>query len=308
MVNPWMLDFERTVPKKFVHKSAIAEVLIADSLMVSDGSFLAASQWPRQHHFYPLAEGRGLLGLLAETMRQGIFVICHQHLEVPLGRCFLMDRLVVTLQGSIPTSSIAATEVAVKFKLDQLVHSAGELRTLTFDAEFSAAGRVFGSGRGELRIVKSAIFDRLRAGRGQSSSALMSAGGEPESIAVPVSGDCWKVRIPFKHPVFFDHPLDHVPGMLIIEAIVQSVQSLHGNVTELTHFDGTFKKFIEFEPDIYISRTPKCPDSIDDLRADALAEEEFVVTQGVETVAVVRARISHTLASLGYRDRLELRV
>ena len=308
MVNPWKLDFERTVPKKFVHKSAIAEVLINDSLMVSDGSYLVASQWPRQHHFYPLAEGRGLLGLLAETMRQGIFVVCHQHLGVPLGRHFLMDRLVVTLHGSVPTSAVNATEVAVKFKLDQLVHSAGELRTLTFDADFSAAGRVFGSGRGELRIVKSAVFTRLRTGRSQTSSALMGAGSDPESIAVSVSGDCWKVRIPFKHPVFFDHPLDHVPGMLIIEAIQQSVQSVHGNMTELTHFDGTFTKFIEFEPDIYISRTPKSPESVDDLRVDALAEEEFRVIQDVNTVAVVRARISHTLASLGYRDGLELRV
>jgi hypothetical protein len=58
-------------------------------------------------------------------------------------------------------------------------------------------------------------------------------------------------------PTFFDHPLDHVPGLYMLEAIQQvsiaaACQQLgvdHSQVT-LSEFHLSFQKIAEFQPDV----------------------------------------------------------
>ncbi|WP_415940302.1 AfsA-related hotdog domain-containing protein, partial [Streptomyces sp. 039-1] len=45
-----------TVPKEFVHRAALAEVLLTGRTRLSDNRFQVTAQWPRSHSFYtPIA-------------------------------------------------------------------------------------------------------------------------------------------------------------------------------------------------------------------------------------------------------------
>jgi 2-oxo-3-(phosphooxy)propyl 3-oxoalkanoate synthase len=57
------------------------------------------------------------------------------------------------------------------------------------------------------------------------------------------------------HPTLFDHPLDHVPGMLSIEAVRQAVQSEAPRAL-LTGVDVTFARYIEFDAPCWIDMYP----------------------------------------------------
>ncbi|MDX6330113.1 MAG: 2-oxo-3-(phosphooxy)propyl 3-oxoalkanoate synthase, partial [Streptomycetaceae bacterium] len=52
-------------------------------------------------------------------------------------------------------------------------------------------------------------------GRDRPRDVVLSATGTP---------DVWQLRVDPTHPVLFDHAVDHVPGMLIVEAIRQAAQ------------------------------------------------------------------------------------
>ncbi|WP_189704676.1 ScbA/BarX family gamma-butyrolactone biosynthesis protein [Streptomyces anandii] len=48
----------------------------------------------------------------------------------------------------------------------------------------------------------------------------------PETFLEP--GDTWALHVDQSHPVFFDHPSDHVPGMLLLEAVRQASRAALG--------------------------------------------------------------------------------
>ncbi|WP_268254571.1 AfsA-related hotdog domain-containing protein, partial [Streptomyces humidus] len=61
----------------------------------------------------------------------------------------------------------------------------------------------------------------------------------------------------FSHPVLFDHPADHVPGMLLLEAARQSAHAAtHPRPGLPTSLDATFTQYVELDTPCWIDRTP----------------------------------------------------
>src|SRR5687768_5464612 len=94
MGSPRELSFEQTVPRALVHRAALGEVYVADSLQSGDGEFVLAIQIPRAHCVWfdrrvpyhdPLST--------AEAARQGVYVVVHRHIGVPPGLTFSLRRL-----------------------------------------------------------------------------------------------------------------------------------------------------------------------------------------------------------------------
>ncbi|WP_190180020.1 ScbA/BarX family gamma-butyrolactone biosynthesis protein [Streptomyces naganishii] len=57
-----------------------------------------------------------------------------------------------------------------------------------------------------------------------------TAGEEPgqDAVAGLEPGEVWALHVDQSHPVFFDHPSDHVPGMLLLEAVRQASRAALG--------------------------------------------------------------------------------
>lgn len=58
----------------------------------------------------------------------------------------------------------------------------------------------------------------------------------------------WQLRVDTRHPVFFDHPLDHVPGMLLLEAARQATARVLGCSSPVpSSIAGEFKRYVELD-------------------------------------------------------------
>ena len=75
-----------TVPKEFVHRAAVAEVMLTSWKRQDDTRFTVTAQWPRAHSFFtPSGDGLHDPLIAAETVRQVGSLLAHAEYGVPLG-------------------------------------------------------------------------------------------------------------------------------------------------------------------------------------------------------------------------------
>ena len=113
---------------------------------------------------------------------------------------------------------------------------AGRLRNLTLRIRLSAEGREFARADGVARILSSAAYRAVRSrARGDMSSVpedIRLTAVDPGRVGAPSPQDVLvavdargAVRIapadPY-HPFFYDHPSDHITGMILIGAVQQT--------------------------------------------------------------------------------------
>lgn len=261
--------FEQPVPRRFVHRASVAEVLLTG--FAEDNrpdTFLLAAQWPRGHSFYRTARGVHDPLLFAETIRQAGLLISHLGYKVPLEHSALMRNLSyeVTSAGlgcaGTPTNLIlSATCQNVRFRKDVLVGF-----QITTVLRRGLELEPVGIGRGELQCITPAAYRRLRGGAGAVSPPTDLA-ALPEPVAPALVGkdaradvvlsrteaeNTWLLRCDTAHPVLFDHPVDHAPGMVLIEAMRQAAHSmLYPQRTAMVRLNATFERYVELaEPTV----------------------------------------------------------
>ncbi|MFE9427059.1 ScbA/BarX family gamma-butyrolactone biosynthesis protein [Kitasatospora sp. NPDC006697] len=256
-----------TVPKELVHRAAVAEVLLTDWVRIDENRFTVFAQWPRSHSFFtPLHGGYHDPLIAAETIRQVGALLAHAEFEVPLARHFLMWDLEVAVRpeemlvGDTPASleiDVLCTEVKVR---------GGQLAALRYETVLRQDGQVVATGGASYTCVSQPVYQRLRGeqlteggqrvlpltaptapqnvGRMSPMDVVLSPIGEPNR---------WQLRVDTRHPVLFDHPTDHVPGMLMVEAARQASHAALGApaVLPLT-VACEFTRFVELDSPCYI--------------------------------------------------------
>lgn len=257
------LTFESTVPRAFVHRRSVAEVLLTDSTQLDPADrFLLAAQWPRAHAYFQPRAGRHHTMLFTETVRQAAIFLAHKYFGVPLGHRFVMGEI----GARVDTAALATatgTDVVVEATVGDRIHRDGNLAKYAVALTFRIDDREVGTGSGTAQVLPPAVYDLARW-RTRDSDAIGSpvlgepvshlAVGEPNSTNVVLSpGEHWlELRIDERHHIFFDHPCDHVPGMLMLEAVAQAGRVLLGlpdaHVAELR---ATFRRF--GEPDVPVA-------------------------------------------------------
>ncbi len=94
-----------------------------------------------------------------------------------------------------------------------------------------------GRGSGHLSVIEPDAYDRLRGLDGAIPVPLTpGAATTPELVGRDHTSDVvltptrrpgsWLLRTDARHPVLFDRPADHAPGMLVLEAARQAAQLL----------------------------------------------------------------------------------
>ncbi|MEV0778246.1 ScbA/BarX family gamma-butyrolactone biosynthesis protein [Streptomyces sp. NPDC050433] len=242
------LSYDATVPRALVHRASIAEVFVTDSTETGEDTFVVAAQLPRAHMIgesFPLYD----FSLMIEVVRQAGVLIAHRHLEVQLGSAFIFRNLTLRTTafeslriGSRPAN--ARIKVSVRTRRNR----AGRLQGFTFIGEIEVDGRPAMRGEGGLLILSKAAYQAMRSRRQSPdhpgfllprfTAAEPSHVGRRDSrnvfVTEPVADagrfGCQLV-VDTSHPHVFDHPLDHVPGHLQMEAArqlaVAAVARLH---------------------------------------------------------------------------------
>ena len=273
------LSFERTVPRSLVHRAALAEVYVADSLQIAEDEFALAVQVPRAHCVWfdrrvpyhdPLAT--------AEAARQGVYVIVHRHIGLPVGLTFSLQRLELSVEDLDGYRDVGAPlQGILTLRITEQTRSGGTLGSMTLKGDIAVDGEVLVRVGGDVVFLSSDDFAALRAyqrRRNPPESAPPPAVGPALDAAAcgrldrrnsvlgepPADGDRFPLVVDQQHPSFFDHGYDHAPGPLIVEAYRQAaIVAAHGAgalpspVCALVGLSAFFKDFAELDARIEVS-------------------------------------------------------
>ncbi|MGA4846488.1 ScbA/BarX family gamma-butyrolactone biosynthesis protein [Streptomyces sp. G5(2025)] len=228
-----------TVPKELVHRAAVAEVLLTGWERRDEAHFTVAAQWPRGHSFFTPVNGTHYDPLMVtETIRQVGSLLAHAEFSVPLGHQFLMQDLEVavrpqylSLEGVPASLELEVTYTEVKQRRQS--HAGAR-----YEAVVRRDGHIVATGGASYTCVGPEVYQRLRGSRlaGERPPLRLTAPVSPQSVGrmspmdvvlSPLAGaNRWQLRVDTRHPILFDHPVDHVPGMVLIEAARQATTAV----------------------------------------------------------------------------------
>jgi 2-oxo-3-(phosphooxy)propyl 3-oxoalkanoate synthase len=245
--NAFDLSFEQTLTRSSVHKKSLENVFLTEVRAYGDDCYICGARVPRLHRFFNDSKRPPDLDILfyTEVGRQASVAISHAFLDAGHDRAFIFEQSEAELTDILWDSDRAASSgsaIAVEVKLlEKEKRKNGEIiRVLAKYTMYGEEGVVF-RGSGSWSLQPRSVLERLRR-RAPRIAPLPNEGSWPEpflpasyvgreladnvliSEPSPAADGCAftaRLRVDLGHPFFFDHPCDHVPGMLLLESCAQ---------------------------------------------------------------------------------------
>lgn len=275
-------NFRQTVDRALIHRAALGEVFLTDVAQLTDTEYIAASQLPRSHAYYgdhtqyvtsydPV--------LLLEASRQAALAIAHRFFAVPAAHKFILTKLNVRIDqpaalriGLRPGELVARVRITDKrvrdgqvagldYHLELSELSTGSIGSIDVGLRFRSPDSYLdlrSRNRGDAPLPSSATFrpaltepaaEPATVGRRDPRNVIITTPTPVDGVVVA------EMQLPTTHPSMFDHPQDHVPGMVLIEAARQlaiaAVTERHSfapTKLQVRSITSEFVKFAELEP------------------------------------------------------------
>lgn len=287
------LQFHTTVDRRLVHRSTVAEVFLTDWRRTSAATFCCAAQWPRGHSLYGTRQGQLDSMLVPETIRQIGILLGHVGYAVPRDHHFVMSDLGWECRPDLMRSSGGPLNVTADVEVDRLVQRGHHVRGYTVHVRFWHGTQLIAAGSGSVRCVPPKVYERLRWGstpRSQGRPPTVPS-TDPASVGRDAARDVvvgernaagWRhLRILTDHPVLFDHGLDHVPGMLALEAMRQAAVAAHGDPSATVRAaSATFHSFLDLDRHCRVVTTPASADTPAGAVSVRMEQDSAVAVEG----------------------------
>lgn len=255
-----------TVPRQLVHRASVAETFLTGATSIDTDRFTVFAEWPRAHQLHVSPDRSAYEPLLvAETVRQAGTLIAHTAYEVPLGHQFVLQELRITTSPEHLVMGATPAEPVLHIEVCDVTRRGGRPAGFRYDVEIRLGEELVGTAHVAATWTSAAVYRRLRGGRTAATvSALPAPPGLPPAAvgrALPADvvlapagrSDGWQLRVDTGHAVFFDHPLDHVPGMLLLEAARQAVRAGARNTRRTAvSFHAVFHQYAELDLPLWI--------------------------------------------------------
>ncbi|MCX4765703.1 ScbA/BarX family gamma-butyrolactone biosynthesis protein [Streptomyces sp. NBC_01275] len=254
-----------TVPRQFVHRASVAETLLTGWKRTGNDRFSIQAQWPRGHGLHVSPDWSAYDPLLVvETIRQAGTLIAHTEYGVPLDHQFVLQEFqVVTVEGRLSVGPLPA-ESDVDLVFADVQYRGRRLGGARYTARVLRDGDLVATADVAFTCVSPPVYRRLRDGRTAESVAVvpLPPGLAPAVVERALPSDVvlapddrpdrWQLRVDTAHPVFFDHPLDHVPGMLLLEAARQAAWLRRTGERPPAAYYAVFLRYAELDEPIWI--------------------------------------------------------
>ncbi|WP_128431120.1 ScbA/BarX family gamma-butyrolactone biosynthesis protein [Streptomyces cyaneus] len=255
-----------TVPRQLVHRASVAETFLTGATRTDTDQFTVFAQWPRAHQLHVSPDRSSYEPLLvAETVRQAGALLAHTAYDVPLGHQFVLRELRLTTRPEHLAVGVAPAEPVLHITVSDVDHRGGRPAGFSYDADIRLGGERVATGHIAVTWTNEAVYRRLRGGRTATTvSALpLPPGLPPAEVDRALPADVvlapadhpgrWRLRVDTAHAVFFDHPLDHVPGMLLLEAARQAARTHTRNGRRRpVSFHAVFHQYAELDQPTWI--------------------------------------------------------
>ncbi|WP_079173685.1 ScbA/BarX family gamma-butyrolactone biosynthesis protein [Streptomyces monashensis] len=298
------------VPQELVHKLAPDEVLLTGWTTHDGDRHTVRARWPRFHTFYVPRNQRFDPLLFVETVRQTFPLLSHVAYGVPFGSHLVWDDFSFEVEPSAMLVPRGPADVVLEITCTDVRLRKGCLVSMTMHAAASLNGRHIGNASTRFTNHSSAVYMRLR---GKQDLADIHRRAVPPPPAVPPAtvGHCltenvvlastersgrWQLRADLDHGVLFDHPVDHAPGMLLLEALRQAAHATSLTTTSMvTGMSVSFESWVELDAAAWISVEPVRRNV---LRA-VIEQEHGSALSGEITIEAVPAQTATSLRRLG---------
>ncbi|MET9778914.1 ScbA/BarX family gamma-butyrolactone biosynthesis protein [Streptomyces sp. NPDC006367] len=301
-------ELTSTVPREYVHRAAVSEVLLTgwehDGPADGDRSgFVVRAQWPRCHSLFASDHGYQDPMLLVESVRQIGSLLAHAEFDVPFGHQFLMSDLSVTADPELFRVDAAPTDIEMHTLCRDIVRRGGGLREMRYDVTVRRGGEVRATASAAFRCMSPHVYRRLRGERPTVCRRTLPPALDPAAVRhgnpwhvllgepSPMTPGRWELRVDTAHPTYFDHPTDHIPGMVLLEAARQAAHVVTGlPCARLSDVRAGFARYAEFDSPCWITATAGEYGAQGELpvRVRASQQDETVFTADL----VLRPRVS----------------
>ncbi|MFD7703150.1 ScbA/BarX family gamma-butyrolactone biosynthesis protein [Streptomyces caelestis] len=263
-----------TVAREYVHRAALSEVFMTGWNKLGRDVFTATAQWPRCHSFYVPEHGLHDPLLLCETIRQTSTLLAHVGYHIPLGHHLTWSRMQYVLAPEALRIGATPADIQLHVTCSDIRYHRSVPVTMSMHLEVARDGNPFAMASVRFASHSPAVYRRLRAGRGDAGEVFAKAPQPPEPVSRSTVGRLrkqdivlapaserqrWQLRVDTSHPVLFDHALDHVPGMLLLESVRQAAHAMEpGRATAVlpTSMDVSFNRYVEFDEPCWIQAEP----------------------------------------------------
>jgi hypothetical protein len=230
--------------------------------------------------------------IVAEAARQATFVVCHAALSVPLHSNFVMNDFSYRIHPAAMLAGAAPTELAVLLTCVEPRYRGSVLGSMGVRLVFHRDGVAAAEVTASLSCLPSQVYRRLREGRRRrpaqeqgSSSRLLPAAvipalvgrdrAEDVVLAATADGRGYLLRSDQNHPVLFDHPTDHVSGMVLMEGMRQAAQLVRQPYRVLPiGLSAQFDRFVEFDSDCRIEASALAADADENVSVEIRIEQD----------------------------------
>ncbi|MFF2040744.1 ScbA/BarX family gamma-butyrolactone biosynthesis protein [Kitasatospora sp. NPDC058170] len=268
-----------TITQELVHKLDPEEVFLTNWRRTGPDSFTVAARWPADQPFYRAADGEYEPLLVTETVRQLFPLLCHVGYGTPFGHHLVWEGYRYELAPHALSGRDGPAMLELRVVCSDIVHRRSQLAALTMDVDVLRDGMPVATAHSRFTVQAPAVYSRLRGANADSAGAMAAAppaaapisarySGRPDPADVvlaqsPAPGisisefpeefhgtrpDGWWLRVDTAHRKYFDHPVDHAPGMLLLEAARQAAQAvLHPRPVLPVTMEAAFHRYVELD-------------------------------------------------------------
>ncbi|MFE4690852.1 ScbA/BarX family gamma-butyrolactone biosynthesis protein [Streptomyces sp. NPDC056749] len=279
------------IRKEYVHLRRSDMVLLTSWQREEDGEFSLSARWPS-----PAAGPAYDMRMLTQTVRQSGLTIAHAAYGAPLSDHTVLSYFDFTVAPGFEVPADAPCDLTVEVTVKNAKVRGNRVSSLDMDFRIFRDGSMVARADSEFGWLSTRVYRRLRGehfdvdwnawplpapveprtvGRSTPVDVVLSAGDHPRH---------WQLRNDVDNAVLYDHPVDHVPGLALMEAAHQAANAtVHPADFEATTVTSAFERYAEFDRPCWIEA---------EVLPAAPGETSVLVTATQDGETVFRSRLS----------------
>ncbi|MEV0275053.1 ScbA/BarX family gamma-butyrolactone biosynthesis protein [Streptomyces sp. NPDC050610] len=299
------------VPQHYVHKANASEVYLRSWSGEGGDRFRIAAEWPDTHPFYQVGSTLDPL-LLSETIRQTLPLLCHAAYGVPLGHQLIWERFSYQLLHLADTTASHRRDVELQVQCYDISYRGSRPAALSMWTTVTWGGVPVAQAKTRFAVMAKEVYQRLRGSYVDFPLAMSHAVPMPGPVLThpgrfhrvwerdvlltpSAAGSAQWLRVTTDHPIFFDHPMDHVPGMLLLEAAHQAAIGSRSTPNPAgTSAAGAEVTSLSYAFERYVELGPPCALFTRELPADASGHQRLAVRAAQNDLVALTAELTTT--------------
>lgn len=235
-----------------VHKERHEFRALDTAVSIEPGKLsFTCSSWPADW-FSRFAGPNAAMVFGLELIKQAVTATAHLHYRVTRDPAFVMHEIGLEVQSE-PDSLLDTRELRLDLQVNRVLYrNRGTPRALNASIAITRADETLAQGHGHLGLIPAPTYARVRGQR----AGLKTPGRSPCSIHALVAGNPLPLRFPTNadNEYVFDHPVDHVPGMMLLAGALDLHDRIHPKMARAV--EASFKGYAEFSDQIVLAMKP----------------------------------------------------